>query len=108
MNRRPKNRQYNAKDVALIVRGLCDEDIISDSAAKRVVQTVFSVLSALLSDGHDVSISRFGRFRAVRSPQRTVRNPATGEAMQVPEKLRVRFHSGRILRESLNKGDKSV
>ena len=97
---------FHTQDVVSTLRMLRSNDIASDAAAERIVRTIFEILADCLSAGHRVTITRFGTFHTKQTAERTARNPATGETIHVPAKLRARFRAGKHLRQSL--GDHSA
>ncbi len=71
---------------------------------ERIVSTIFDQIAGALARGDRVELRGFGAFSAKRRAARTGRNPRTGVAVQVPEKLVPYFKSGKGLRARINKG----
>lgn len=69
-----------------------------------VVETVFDSVKEALSRNEKIEIRGFGNFRLKERQPRKARNPKTGESVDVPSKMAVRFKAGKALRESLNGG----
>lgn len=69
-----------------------------------VVETVFDSIKSALSSNEKIEIRGFGNFRLKERQPRKARNPKTGESVDVPSKMAVRFKAGKALRESLNDG----
>jgi integration host factor subunit beta len=72
--------------------------------AEQIVQTVFDEIVAALASGDRVELRGFGAFTVKRRSARTGRNPRTGEAVSVREKLVPFFKAGKELRERVNRG----
>ena len=70
---------------------------------ERIVSTIFDQIAGALARGDRVELRGFGAFSAKRRAARTGRNPRTGVAVQVPEKLVPYFKSGKGLRARSNK-----
>jgi len=70
-----------------------------------VVETVFDSIKEALSRNEKIEIRGFGNFRLKERQPRKARNPKTGESVDVPSKMAVRFKAGKALRESLNGGE---
>ena len=70
---------------------------------ERIVSTIFDQIAGALARGDRVELRGFGAFSAKRRAARTGRNPRTGVAVQVPEKLVPYFKSGKGLRARINK-----
>jgi nucleoid DNA-binding protein len=82
-------------------KAIADQYGISQSQAHEIVQRVFDdIVETLLRDGR-VELRNFGVFEVRRRKPRRARNPRTGESVQVPAKLAVRFKAGRELGQRL-------
>ncbi len=67
-----------------------------------VVETVFESIKEALARNEKIEIRGFGNFRLKERQPRNARNPKTGEKVEVPSKMAVRFKAGKALREALN------
>ncbi|MBS0349323.1 MAG: HU family DNA-binding protein [Proteobacteria bacterium] len=68
----------------------------------RVEQSVLTILRSMaqsLTDGGRIEIRDFGSFAPHRRDARNGRNPKTGDAVNIPPKVVVRFKAGKALRE---------
>jgi DNA-binding protein HU-beta len=75
----------------------------SDQAqARRHVDAVFETIMNSVVDGERVVVTGFGTFDRVTRPARTVRNPRTGQPIQVPSSLAPRFSVGRTFKEHVS------
>ena len=74
----------------------------SKAEAGRMVDAVLHGLQSELAAGNKVSIVGFGSFSPVNRPARTVRNPQTGNAMEIDAKVVVKFKAGTKLLEAVN------
>ena len=72
------------------------------SDVERAVNAVFDEISNTLANGDRVELRGFGSFSVKLQPARTGRNPRTGESVEVPEKLALRFKTGKQLHDRLN------
>ncbi len=72
-----------------------------------IVSTIFDEITAALARGARVELRGFGAFTVKKRDARTGRNPRTGEAVPVNEKLVPFFKAGKELRERVNRGTKS-
>jgi integration host factor subunit beta len=72
-------------------------------AVERIVSTVFDEITDALVRGDRVELRGFGAFSVKHRPERTGRNPRTGEAVHVPAKAVPFFKTGKDLRERLNR-----
>jgi integration host factor subunit beta len=70
--------------------------------ATEIVQQVFDgVIETLVQEGR-LELRGFGVFQVKRRKARQGRNPRTGEAVSVPERLIITFKVGREVQERLN------
>lgn len=69
---------------------------------ERIVSTIFEEIAAALARGDRVELRGFGAFSVKRREARIGRNPRTGTAVQVEEKVIPFFKTGKQLRERLN------
>ncbi len=68
-----------------------------------IVSTVFDEITAALARGARVELRGFGAFTIKQRDARTGRNPRTGEAVAVGEKVVPFFKAGKELRERVNR-----
>jgi integration host factor subunit beta len=69
-----------------------------------IVGTIFNEITAALARGDRVELRGFGAFTVKRRDARTGRNPRTGAAVPVDEKVVPFFKAGKELRERVNRG----
>ncbi len=74
--------------------------------AELIVAAIFDRIVQALAEGDRVELRGFGTFSIKQREARTGRNPRTGEAVPVEEKVVPFFKTGKQLRERLNKQDK--
>lgn len=75
---------------------------ISKNEAEKILNAILdSVEDALAQDGKIV-LKSFGVMDVVERKAREGRNPATGEAVQIPAQKSVRFRAGEALKKALN------
>lgn len=67
-----------------------------------IVATVFDEITAALARGARVELRGFGAFTVKQRDARTGRNPRTGEAVAVDQKMVPFFKAGKELRERVN------
>ena len=68
-----------------------------------IVATIFNEITSALARGERVELRGFGAFTVKRRDARTGRNPRTGEAVPVDEKVVPFFKAGKELRERVNR-----
>ncbi len=75
---------------------------------ETIVATIFDQISQALARGERVELRGFGAFTVKQRQARTGRNPRTGEAVPVDEKVVPFFKAGKELRSRVNKGGRAV
>lgn len=63
------------------------------------VSTILDALTEALTAGRRVELRGFGSFETHRVAARKGRNPKTGDAVEVPSRLRIAFKAGKNLRQ---------
>ena len=74
----------------------------SKKEAARAVEVVFDAIVRNISQGDDVMINDFGKFKKVDRPARKGRNPFTGETIQIKASKKVRFLPAKGLKEVIS------
>jgi len=87
----------------LIAKVAKDADV-STAVATKVVSSVFANISSEVEAGGTLTLVGFGTFKAVKRAARAGRNPKTGEAINIPARVDVKFSAGSALKKSLNGG----
>lgn len=72
------------------------------STVASMTDKVFAMITATLSEGNRVEIRNFGSFFVRNINPRMLRNPRTGESVEVPAKQIPRFKAGQRLRDKVN------
>lgn len=75
---------------------------VSRDLAEKVLNALLETVTGALARGTKVSLAGFGTFEAVGRKARIGRNPKTGESLQIPAKMGVKFKPGVGLKGALN------
>lgn len=68
-----------------------------------VIKSLVDIIrTSMVAEGDEISIPNLGKFKTKVSAARTSRNPRTGEAVQVPAKLSVKFNPSLAFKKSVN------
>ncbi|HPQ41793.1 MAG TPA: HU family DNA-binding protein [bacterium] len=70
---------------------------------KTVIDGLIDVIAEEMANHRDCRIHGLGTFKTVKSRKRIGRNPASGDAMKIPSKIRIRFRPGYRLKEGAEK-----
>ena len=76
---------------------------LSKAQADRAIDSVLGSISDSLRKGEKVTLVGFGTFMISQRRARRGRNPQTAELMKIPASKTVRFTSGKMLKEVINK-----
>src|SRR4051812_3362100 len=71
--------------------------------AAAAVKAILNAMTQSLVEGNRIEVRGFGSFDLHNRPERTGRNPKTGQLVAVPAKVRPHFKAGIELRERVNK-----
>ncbi|HYE72903.1 MAG TPA: HU family DNA-binding protein [Blastocatellia bacterium] len=71
---------------------------ISNQEAQRIVDMIFNLIKNQLLKGDEVHIVGFGTLEIVSRRPRKGRNPATGEAIQLPGRRALVFRPSRAIK----------
>ncbi len=86
----------------LILRLATQNPDLTHREVERLVNAIFETIAAGLARGERIELRGFGSFAVKEQAPRVGRNPRTGEAVQVPAKLRPHFKSGKELCRRIN------
>jgi len=78
---------------------------LTKSGMFEIVKSVFDVISMAAVTGEGTSVPKFGKFIVEVKAARTARNPKTGEPVEIPEKLAIKFRPSSTLRLALAEAD---
>jgi DNA-binding protein HU-beta len=79
---------------AKLVSVIAQKASLTKTDTRKVLDAFFDVTSTSLGQGDKVTLIGFGTFSVVERAARVGRNPATGNALQVPAKKVVKFKPG--------------
>lgn len=75
---------------------------LGKSEAKKLVDSVFAVITDAATRGEEISINGFGKFKVKDSPAREGRNPANGETIQIAASKKLGFTPAKAVKDKLN------
>jgi DNA-binding protein HU-beta len=75
---------------------------MSKSKSDEVIKAIFGGITQTLQSKDSVQFIEFGRFSVTETKARNGRNPRTGETIQIPAGKRVKFTSGKSLKQAVN------
>jgi DNA-binding protein HU-beta len=75
---------------------------LTKSDARQLVTAVFSAIADAASNGEEISINGFGKFKVKQSAAREGRNPATGETINIAASKKLAFTPAKAVKDKLN------
>lgn len=88
-----------------LVQLIAEKTNVQQQKAKEVIQSFLDEIIAELAKGNRLEFRDFGVFEPRSKAPRLARNPRTGEKIQVPNKVTVKFKAGRMMKEKLQMDD---
>lgn len=74
-----------------LVKAVAENNNISKTIAKKVIDSTFEVIKSAVSSGDSFRQDGFGTFKKAIRAERNGVNPGTGEKIVIPEKQVVKF-----------------
>ena len=97
---KPKNgSQYNQSELFECIQTACNLE--TKKQAKEVYESFAGMLQIALKKGYKVPLPGIGKILVRKSKARMGRNPATGEAIKIPARKRVRLTPSKVLKEAV-------
>lgn len=85
------------------IRAVAEVAEVPQAQVKHILETLGEVIKAnLTNDGDEVALPGAGKLKACLRAGRTGRNPQTGEEVQIPAALTVKFSATKALKEAIN------
>ncbi len=78
---------------------------VSKVQAKTILDAFLKELIAEASNGAEVTLPGFGKFKVKHTPEREGRNPANGEKIKIAASKKLTFSPAKAVKDALNGGD---
>jgi DNA-binding protein HU-beta len=85
-----------------LIATVAQETDISKAKATEVVEAVFGAIEKSLQQKEEVRLVGFGTFVTAAREASKGRNPRTGEEIDIPASISVRFKPGKTLKDAVN------
>jgi DNA-binding protein HU-beta len=89
-------------NTADIAAKLADQNSLTRSQAKTIVDEFLKEIIVAASGGAEVSLPGFGKFKVKESAAREGRNPSTGETIQIAASKKLSFTPAKAVKDQLN------
>ena len=86
-----------------LIEVLASESKSEKKSAKIFLEALTKVVEKSIKKGEEVPLTGLGKFKVVKRKARIGRNPATGEAIQIPAKTVVKFGVAKALKDLIKK-----
>ena len=86
-----------------LIKAIATKAELTNKQATAALDALTGALVDALKADDKISLLGFGTFVVKTRPARTGKNPATGEAIQIPEKRVPSFKAGKALKEAVDK-----
>jgi DNA-binding protein HU-beta len=86
-----------------LISAAAKEANLAKNAAETIINTLTEVIQNEVAKGEKVQITGFGTFERKERGAREVKNPRTGEPVQVAASKYPSFSAGAIFKEKVNK-----
>jgi len=88
-----------------LVQRIAEKTGVQQVSAKEVIQRFLDEIIEELSRGNRLEFRDFGVFEPKSKAHRVARNPRTGDKVEVPQKITVKFKVGRLMKKKIQKED---
>ena len=78
------------------------DDKLTKTQAKALVDALLGAIKDAAVRGEEVSLPGFGKFKVQAKPARTGRNPTTGAAIEIAASKKVSFQPAKALKDAVN------
>ncbi|KQW63500.1 HU family DNA-binding protein [Variovorax sp. Root411] len=85
-----------------LITAIAADTNLSKADAARALDSTIENLSRALASGDTVQLIGFGTFAVASRPERTGRNPSTGEPMTIKASKAPKFTAGKALKDAVN------
>ena len=86
-----------------LVVAIAEQAELTKKDAEKALKAFVDVVTDELKKGEKVQLVGFGTFEVAERAAREGRNPANGEAMQIPASKAPKFKAGKALKDDVNK-----
>ncbi|QRF60879.1 HU family DNA-binding protein [Variovorax paradoxus] len=85
-----------------LIAAIANDTSLSKADAARALDAALDNLSRALAGGDTVQLIGFGTFAVTSRPERTGRNPSTGEPLTIKASKAPKFTAGKALKDVVN------
>lgn len=75
---------------------------LTKTAARELVDAIFVEIAQAASNGEEISLNGFGKFKVKETAAREGRNPSTGATIQIAAAKKLTFTPAKAVKDKLN------
>ena len=84
-----------------LIAKIAEKSGLNQKDAGKALDGLTQAVSDALANGEDVTLVGFGTFKVTERKAKKGRNPATGEAIQIPAKKAPIFKAGKAFKDAV-------
>lgn len=88
----------NTKELAKQISG---QHGTTEKQARELLDAALEAIAQAAARGEEVNLPGFGKFKVKESPERSGRNPASGEAITIAASKKLTFAAAKALKDRL-------
>ncbi|EZH65022.1 DNA-binding protein [Bacillaceae bacterium JMAK1] len=85
-----------------LIRVVAEKSELTKKQSETAVNAIFETITENLQNGERVQLIGFGQFETRKRDARKVRNPRTGEEIEVKASMSPAFKPGKQLKQAVN------
>lgn len=89
-------------NVVELAEQIASQHGVDKKQARQMVEGVFKAVVDAATNGQEVSIPGFGKFKVAAREARQGRNPATGETIQIAASKKLAFTPAKQVKDAMN------
>lgn len=86
-----------------LVKQVAERTGLSKKDTEATLTVLTDVLTEVMATGDKITLVGFGTFESVEKPERTARNPRTGETVTIAACKSPKFKASKALKDTVNK-----
>jgi DNA-binding protein HU-beta len=89
-------------NTADLIGKIAEQNSLTKLQVKAVVDEIFKEIVSAASNGEEVSLPGFGKFKVKQTAEREGRNPSTGETIKIAASKKLGFTPAKAVKDQLN------
>jgi DNA-binding protein HU-beta len=86
-----------------LVKQVAERTGLSKKDTESTLTVLTDVLTEVMATGDKITLVGFGTFESVEKPERTARNPRTGETVTIAACKSPKFKASKALKDTVNR-----